>query len=165
MAGKRSPVSRLLDTSAVVHLLRFQPTPRTRLVEGHTLTALAQLGYPACSGTATNASPARTMSGSRRSTQPLSPTVAAASRPRRAPVPGSILKTETRRPASTPSRWKRVMIRSSANRKVKQGSSYSGLMLLTLRPHPHVTVVINLDVYDVRATADRAILGVLLARP
>lgn len=32
-------------------------------------------------------------------------------------------KIETRRPASMPSRWKRGMIRASANRKVKQGSS------------------------------------------
>src|SRR5205823_5305125 len=65
---------------------------------------LAQLGRLACSGTATNASPARTRIGSRRSTQPPSPTVAVAKRPRRLPVPGSILKTETGRPASTPSR-------------------------------------------------------------
>src|SRR5262249_12696035 len=40
-------------------------------------------------------------------TQPPSPTVTVASRPRRSSVPGSILKTETRRPASMPSRWKR----------------------------------------------------------
>src|SRR5213595_1329342 len=38
-------------------------------------------------------------------------------------------------------------------------------MSLPFRPHPDVTVVINHDVYDVRATADRAILDVLLARP
>lgn len=39
------------------------------------------------------------------------------------PFPVSILKTSTRRPASTPSRWKRRMIRSAAKRKVKWGSS------------------------------------------
>jgi Protein kinase domain len=43
--------------------------------------------------TATNASPTRTMIGSCRSTQPPSPTVAVASKPRRSPVQGSILKT------------------------------------------------------------------------
>ncbi len=43
------------------------------------------------SGTTMNASPARTMIGSVRSTQPPSPTVAVASRPSRSPVPGSIL--------------------------------------------------------------------------
>src|SRR6185437_6200527 len=48
-------------------------------------------GHSLCSGTATNASPARTMIGSGRSTQPPSPTVAVASRPRRFPVPASIL--------------------------------------------------------------------------
>src|SRR5262245_32606211 len=37
--------------------------------------------------------------------------------------------------------------------------------LLPFRPHPHVAVVIHLDVDDVRATADRAILDVLLLRP
>src|SRR6516162_4296746 len=69
------------------------------------------------------------------------------------------------RPADTPSRWNRGMMRSSAKRKVKCGSSYSGLMLLPLRPHPHVAILFNLDVDDVRAAADRAILDVLLARP
>jgi hypothetical protein len=39
------------------------------------------------------------------------------------PLPGSILKTSTRPPASTLSRWNREISRSSANRKVKQGSS------------------------------------------
>src|SRR5438477_4166158 len=99
------------------------------------------------------------------STQPPSPTVAVASKPSRSPVAGLILKTDTRRPASTPSRWNRGMSRSSAKRKVKCGSSYSGLMLLPFRPHPHVAVLVNLDVDDVRAAADRAILDVLLARP
>ena len=36
-------------------------------------------------------------------------------------------------------------------------------VLLPLRPHPHVPVVINLDVNDIRAAADRAILDVFLA--
>src|SRR6516165_1827843 len=57
------------------------------------------------------------------------------------------------------------MMRSSANRKVKHGSSYSGLMLLSFRPHPYVAILFNLDVDDVRAAADGAILDVLLARP
>ena len=43
-------------------------------------------------------------------------------KPRRSLVPESILKTDTRRPAWTPSRWKRGMIRSSAKRNVNQGS-------------------------------------------
>src|SRR5262249_25075391 len=81
------------------------------------------------------------------------------------PVPGSMLNTDTGCPASTPSRWKRGMIRSSAKRNVKCGSSYSGLMSLPFRPHPHVAVLLNLDVDDVRAAADGAILDVLLARP
>src|SRR5262245_18314745 len=55
-------------------------------------------------GTAMNASPDRTMIGSVRSTPPPSPTVAVANRLRRSPVPGSILKTCTPRPVSTPSR-------------------------------------------------------------
>src|SRR5206468_3554939 len=42
---------------------------------------------PSGSGTAINASPARTVIGSGRSTQPPSPTLAAASRPSRSPVP------------------------------------------------------------------------------
>src|SRR5437764_12725290 len=105
------------------------------------------------------------MIGSDRSTQPPSPTVAVASKPSRSQVPASILKTDTCRPASTPSRWNRGMSRSSAKRKVKCGSSYSGLMLLPLRPHPHAAVLVNLDVDDVRAAADGAILDVLLARP
>jgi hypothetical protein len=49
-------------------------------------------------------SPAFTMIGSGRSTQPPSPTVAIAKRPSRSPLPGSILNTDTRRPASAPSR-------------------------------------------------------------
>src|SRR5262249_11932300 len=118
-----------------------------------------------CSGIAMNASPARTMIRSERSTQPPSPTAAVANRPRRSPVPGSILKTNIRRPTPTPSRWKRGMMRSSAKRKVNCGASYSGLMLLPLRPHPHVAVLVNFDVDDVRAAADGAILDVLLARP
>src|SRR5437868_5824256 len=105
------------------------------------------------------------MIGSARSTQPPSPTVAVASRPNRSWVPGSIRKTDTRRPASTPSRWKRGMSRSSAKRKVKCGSSYSGLMLLPFRPCPPVAVLVNLDVDHVRAAAYRAVLDVLLARP
>lgn len=67
-----------------------------------------------------NASPARTMIGSGRSTQPSSPTVAVASRPRRLLVAASILKTSARSPASLPSRWNRGMIRASAKRNVKQ---------------------------------------------
>src|SRR5690349_13940142 len=55
------------------------------------------------------------------------------------------------------------MSRSSAKRKVRCGSSYSGLMLLPSRPDPHVAVLIHLDVNDVRPAADRAILNVLLA--
>src|SRR6266542_2520244 len=105
------------------------------------------------------------MIGSVRSTQPPSPTDAVASRPRRSPVPGSILNTDTCRPASTPSRWKRGMVRSSAKRKVKCGSWYSGLMLLPFGPHPHVALLVNRDVDDVRAAADGAIFDVLLARP
>src|SRR5439155_19849502 len=93
------------------------------------------------------------------------PTVAVASRPSRSPVPGSILKTATCRPASTPPRWNRGMSRSSAKRKVKCGSSYSGSILLPFRPHPHVAVLVNLDVDHVRAAAYRAVLDVLLARP
>src|SRR5262245_31619203 len=38
-------------------------------------------------------------------------------------------------------------------------------ILLPLRPHPHVAVLFNLDVDDVRAATDGAILDVLLARP
>src|SRR6516165_11986089 len=38
-------------------------------------------------------------------------------------------------------------------------------MLLPFSPYPHITVLFNLDVDDVRAAADRAILDVLLARP
>ena len=67
--------------------------------------------------------PACTIIGSATSTQPPSPTVAVASRPNRSPVPGSILMTDTRRPAPTHSGWKRGISRSSAKRKVKQGSS------------------------------------------
>src|SRR6516162_405225 len=69
------------------------------------------------------------------------------------------------RPADTPSRWNRGLMRSSAKRRVKCGSSYSGLILLPFRPHPHVAILFNLDVDDVRAAADGAILDVLLARP
>src|SRR5262245_45695925 len=116
-------------------------------------------------GTATHPSPARTMIGSGRSTQPPSPAVAVVSRPSRSPLPGSILNTDTCCPASTPSRWNRGMMRASAKRKVKCGSSYSGLMLLPFRPDPHVAILFNLDVDDVRTAADGAILDVLLARP
>src|SRR5262245_45471676 len=105
------------------------------------------------------------MIGSPRSTQPPSPAVAVASRPSRSSVPGSMLNTDTCCPASTPSRWKRGMMRSSAKRKVKCASAYSGLILLPFRPHPHVAAPFNLDVDDVRAAADGAILDVLLARP
>src|SRR5262249_39483076 len=55
------------------------------------------------SGAATNASPARTMIGSGRPTQPHSPTVSVASRPNRSWLAGAILTTITRRRASTPS--------------------------------------------------------------
>ena len=65
------------------------------------------------SGMATNVSPALTIIGSVKSTQPPLPTVAVASKPSRSPVPGSIRKTDTRRPTATPSRWNRGMILSS----------------------------------------------------
>src|SRR5262249_18563436 len=100
------------------------------------------------------------MIGSARSTQPPSPIVAVASRPSRPCVPGSILKADTRRPASTPSRWKRGMILASANRNVKCGSWYRGSMggppsapdpldlvaqLLQLRDDALLLVALNLD--------------------
>src|SRR5438552_1596639 len=56
------------------------------------------------------------------------------------------------------------MRRSSAKRNVNQGSWYSGSILLLLGPHPHVAVL-DLDVDEVRTTADRAILDIFLARP
>ena len=62
------------------------------------------------------------MIGSFTSTHPPSPVVPVVSRSSRSPVNGSMRNTSTRRPASTPSRWKRGMSRSSSNRKVKCGS-------------------------------------------
>src|SRR6516162_10004233 len=44
-------------------------------------------------------------------------------------------------------------------------SEACGVMLLPLCPPPHVAVLFKLDVDDVRAAADGAILDVLLARP
>jgi hypothetical protein len=53
---------------------------------------------------------------------PPSPATPVASRPSRTPVAGSMRNTSTRRPAPTPSKWNRGMMRSPSNRKVNWGS-------------------------------------------
>jgi len=78
------------------------------------------------SNTAMNASPARTMIGSRGPPSAIAHDAIASSF-MRSPVPGSILKTDTRRPTSTPQGGS-GMSRSSANRKVNQGSRWSGII-------------------------------------
>jgi hypothetical protein len=54
------------------------------------------------------------------------------------------------------------MVRLSAKQKAKRGSSYSSRTLLLLGPDPHVTVLVQFDVDDVRAAAYWAVLDVFL---
>jgi hypothetical protein len=57
------------------------------------------------------------------------------------------------------------MSRSFAKRKVNQGSWWSGIIVLPFRPNSHFTVVLDLDMNDVRRAAYGTILNVLLLGP
>ena len=106
-----------------------------------------------------NASPAFTMIGSVTSTQPPSPTIANVSRPNRSPLSGSILKTD----AFKMEAWDDPVIGKTEG-EMRVFIERRHRDSLPRRPHSDITIIVNLDVDDIRTAAHRTIFDVLLAR-